>query len=391
MGLLLLLGGSGFDVRSQLFAAGEAGAWYDPSDLSSMWQDAAGVTPVTATSDPVGLILDKSRSAPSMGANQITNGGFATDSDWTKGTGWSIGSGVATKAAGSAALLSQAQTMTAGRYYIVTYTITRSAGTITPQFAGGSTVSGTARSSSGTYTDIMTAVSGNNTVQFSADASFAGTVDNVSVKVLSAGNHAYQVTSGARPSLSISSGLSALSFDGSDDFLVTNAINFSGTDKMTTFVGVRKLTDAAQGVIAELTTGYGSSTGSLALVASSNYAGTPGAFYLALSRGSAGISASHVSIIDTVAAPSTNVLTSLDDIAGDSTILRVNGTARPAGTGDKGSGNFANAAFYIGRRGGASSPFNGLMYQCIIRGAATSAASLASAERFVATKCGVTI
>ena len=203
MGLLMLMGDSGFNVRSELFGAGEVGAWYDPSDLSSMWQDAAGNTPVTATSDPVGLILDKSQAPPSMGANQITNGGFAADSDWTKGTGWSIGSGVATKAAGSAALLSQAQTMTAGRYYIVTYTITRSAGTITPQFAGGSTVSGTARSSSGTYTDIMTAVSGNNTIQFSADSSFAGTVDDVSVKVLSAGNHAYQVTSGQRPSLSI--------------------------------------------------------------------------------------------------------------------------------------------------------------------------------------------
>lgn len=35
-------------------------AWYDPSDLSTMFQDSAGTTPVTADGDPVGLILDKS-------------------------------------------------------------------------------------------------------------------------------------------------------------------------------------------------------------------------------------------------------------------------------------------------------------------------------------------
>jgi len=44
----------------QLFLAGEQGAWYDPSDLSTMFQDAAGTIPVTADGDPVGLMLDKS-------------------------------------------------------------------------------------------------------------------------------------------------------------------------------------------------------------------------------------------------------------------------------------------------------------------------------------------
>ena len=43
-----------------LFAQNEQGAWYDPSDLSTMFQDAAGTTPVTADGQPVGKILDKS-------------------------------------------------------------------------------------------------------------------------------------------------------------------------------------------------------------------------------------------------------------------------------------------------------------------------------------------
>ncbi len=45
---------------SQLFAAGEQGVWYDPSDFSTMFQDAAGTIPVTAVGQSVGLIRDKS-------------------------------------------------------------------------------------------------------------------------------------------------------------------------------------------------------------------------------------------------------------------------------------------------------------------------------------------
>jgi len=45
---------------ANLFTAGEQGAWYDPSDFSTMFQDSAGTTPVTAVGQPVGKILDKS-------------------------------------------------------------------------------------------------------------------------------------------------------------------------------------------------------------------------------------------------------------------------------------------------------------------------------------------
>lgn len=45
---------------SSLFASGEQGVWYDPSDFSTMFQDSAGTIPVTAVGQPVGRILDKS-------------------------------------------------------------------------------------------------------------------------------------------------------------------------------------------------------------------------------------------------------------------------------------------------------------------------------------------
>jgi hypothetical protein len=43
-----------------LFANSEKGAWYDPSDISTLFQDDAGTTPVTVDGDPVGLMIDQS-------------------------------------------------------------------------------------------------------------------------------------------------------------------------------------------------------------------------------------------------------------------------------------------------------------------------------------------
>jgi hypothetical protein len=45
---------------ADLFASSEQGAWYGPSDLSTLFQDSAGTTPVTTAGEPVGLMLDKS-------------------------------------------------------------------------------------------------------------------------------------------------------------------------------------------------------------------------------------------------------------------------------------------------------------------------------------------
>ena len=378
MGMLLLNGSTDFNPR-ELFASGEQGLWLDPSDFSTMWQDAAGDTPVTAASDPVALILDKSRSGPSMGSNQVTNGGFGADSDWTKGTGWAIGSGVATKTAGSASLLSQAQTMTAGRYYIVTYTITRTAGSITPQFAGGSTVSGTARSTSGTFTDIMTVVSGNNTLQLSADASFAGTVDNVSLKELSAGNHAYQTTSASRPTLQTTGGLWYLSFDGSDDSLVTNSVDFSATDEMTVIAGVRKLTDSSYPMIVESSVNWSANNGAFSLSGNLNNG------YAWSSRGTGGATVLTTDYL----APVTTVLGLQSHIAGPSLELRANGSLVNTSSATQGLGNYGNWPIYIGRRGGSTLPYTGHIYQLIIRGKTTPTGKLLEAERFVGKKTGV--
>lgn len=54
------LGVGGVFNPISLFKGGEQGAWYDPSDLRTLFQDAEGTIPVTADGDPVGLMRDKS-------------------------------------------------------------------------------------------------------------------------------------------------------------------------------------------------------------------------------------------------------------------------------------------------------------------------------------------
>lgn len=86
---LSALRGAGFSP-SQLFAAGEKGAWYDPSDLSTMFTDTAGTTPASVDG-PVGRINDKSGNgyhllqgtAGSRPTLRLASGRYSLDFDGT--------------------------------------------------------------------------------------------------------------------------------------------------------------------------------------------------------------------------------------------------------------------------------------------------------------------
>jgi len=82
---LLADAASSFNPAS-LFANGEPGVWYDPSDFSTMFQDAAGTTPVTAVEQPVGLLLDRSKGL-ALGSNLATDSN-AIETDVNATTGW---------------------------------------------------------------------------------------------------------------------------------------------------------------------------------------------------------------------------------------------------------------------------------------------------------------
>ena len=83
---------------------------------------------------------------------KVTNGDFASGASWTTGAGWAIAAGTANATASSAGL-TQSITFSPGRSYTVVFTLSGfAAGTVTPRFTGGTTVTGTARSANGTYT-----------------------------------------------------------------------------------------------------------------------------------------------------------------------------------------------------------------------------------------------
>lgn len=175
-----------------------------------------------------------------------------------------------------------------------------------------------------------------------------------------------------------------LALDGTDDSFGTNSINFTGGDAMSVFAGVTKLSDAAQGVIAELSATIASNNGAFLLTAPNSAA----ANYNFSSKGTAQADATTSA---TYAAPTTDVLTGQADISSDTLTLRIDGASAASSTTDQGTGNYGNYPLFIGRRNNASLPFNGRLYSLIVAGKTVSASELASTEAYVAAKTGVTL
>ena len=179
----------------------------------------------------------------------------------------------------------------------------------------------------------------------------------------------------------------AFLFDGVDDSLYTASnMDLSGTDKVTVLAGVRKLSDAAAGLMVELSANGDTNNG--AFYASVAPSGQP-AYAVAVRGTSLGY---YVPV--TYTAPITNVVAALADI-GASTLAteivpRINGVLdQDGGVGGVGTGNFGSYVLFIGRRNNASNPLNGKVYQLIVRGALTDAATLAQAERYVGARTGI--
>jgi hypothetical protein len=153
-----------------------------------------------------------------------------------------------------------------------------------------------------------------------------------------------------------------------------------GVDKVQVFAGVRKLSDAARGTIVEHSATIASNNGSFHLTA-------PNAASATFGFESKGTTLTDA--VATFAAPTTRVVTGIGDIAGDSTIIRANGTQQDQDTADQGTGNYLAYPIYIGRRGGTTLPFNGQIYSMIVRfGANLDAGTITPTETFVNGKTG---
>ncbi len=108
----------------------------------------------------------------------VTNGDFATDSDWTKGTGWTISGGTATRTDASAYTALAQSILTTGKTYTVTYTVSGASGGGVRARLGGDYIG----SYNGNGTHTVSGVCGQySDFQLMGETNFAGSVDNVSV------------------------------------------------------------------------------------------------------------------------------------------------------------------------------------------------------------------
>ena len=117
-----------------------------------------------------------------LGSELITNGDFAVDGSWAKGTGWTISGGSLNALATTTATFQQNTGIVTNKTYKVTYTISNYvSGSVRIEIGRANVSVGAVRSANGTYTEYITAL-GDDEVYFDGLAAFTGSIDNVSVK-----------------------------------------------------------------------------------------------------------------------------------------------------------------------------------------------------------------
>jgi hypothetical protein len=249
---------------SLLFANAEKGAWFDASDTTTLFQDAAGTIPVTATGQPVGRWLDKS---------------------------------------------------------------------------------------------------GN-------------------------GNHATQHVAANRPTYQIDAeGNPNVTFDGSNDFLATATIDFTATAKMTVGLGLNVVGSASAAAPLSLGNDISSRNGTFLFGAPS--ATADHSLYL---RGTNTLKAAVSNVSD-----GDDIIVGLFDISQTTkeleiiprlNFIQLSGSSITWTGTDAGTGNFANQPLYVGSHSGSNLPFNGKIYQIVVRGAASNDTQIRQIEEWLDSKVG---
>jgi hypothetical protein len=439
-----LVRGGASSSPASLFAASEPGVWYDPSDLTTLFQDNLGATPVTAPAQTVGLILDKSgrgnhatqatlAQRPIYGINPITGTrNLLTYTEQFDNAAWTktnttvsadnvtapIGTLNADTATTTAAvgLVSRAVTISANSdtytaYLYVKYISGSANIMLRSALTGGTAVAKILRINSQTgalvasdTTYAITDVGGgwyriamqitNNGTNTTFNYQMYCTDDATSTNAiaiwgaqleLGSTATAYQkvVTQYEVTEAGVQSA-SYIAFDGVDDGMVTGTIT-PATNKAQVFAGVRKLSDVA-GIIYETSVAAFLNSGSISAFSGFNGA-VAGAYWSVYSRGNGFLVTTTTGA--TFAAPSTAVVTQIADIAAPTNTLRVNAAQQAAVTTTQGTGNYLAYPLYIGRRGGASLPLNGRIYSLIVRfGANLTDGQITSTESWVNSKTG---
>ena len=122
-----------------------------------------------------------------LGDELVTNGDFATDSDWTKGTGWSISDGSANcdgTQTSPTNLIQNNLSLGTGKILKITFQLKdhQAGSLIYVNLTGTGTLDFENIDANGTYVAYSGLSTGDNFITFRADADFIGSIDNISVK-----------------------------------------------------------------------------------------------------------------------------------------------------------------------------------------------------------------
>lgn len=325
-------------------------------NTATLFQDAAGTIPVTAVEQPVGRILDKSG-----------RGNHASQAN-TPSRAW----------------LRARYNLYLNSETLSTQNVTVSAGQHRLRFEGTGTItlSGAATGTFSAGTHTVTCTTGTLT------STVSGVVTRADLRApgIPTSLPPYQRIAAATDYDTVGFPV-YLDPDGTDDSYQTGSIDFTATDKVTIWAGMRKVDDTLQ-MFCELSAAWFASNGTFLVL-------TGDAFSSKYSSGARGTGPSDQTVAGRFTsglypAPDSAVITAQHDIAGDLSRIRRNGSSDGAidGTGDKGTGNFGNYPLYLFSRGGTSVRWKGQFYGLIIRGAATDTTQIEQTEQWLNSKMG---
>lgn len=457
---------------ARLFGATDTGWFYDLSDMSTLFQDAAGTTPVTAVGQPVGLCLDKSgrgnhrsqsTSLPRPTYARHPLGGIRNlltfteqfdNAAWVKSNATVTANAAVAPDGTTTADLLVADTASAVHKASYTFTYVATTGVVSfyvksagLRYFGVGTVSTTptryaffdfnninsftkASNSTADFASVAVTLVADGWYRVSVSDAYLGGSSNNLLRIYALGSQpasaggfseaslaytgdgtsgiliwgaqlelgstatayqrvvsAFDVTEAGVPDLYY------LAYDGTDDCLSTSAFAW-GSDKATVVAGVRKLSDAATGMLVE----FGPTVNGTAGTWSHILPDTTSAGSLGLDL--RGNGTSGVQRVSTGTAPATFVSATAFDLSGttfdtERPVKRINGAAATvlssAGSTDTGGGNFTSQQTFFGARGGTSLFFNGREYSQFAINRLLTANELSQIERYTAQKTGVTL
>ena len=166
-----------------------------------------------------------------------------------------------------------------------------------------------------------------------------------------------------------------LKFNGTNTAYATPSIDFTGTDKMTVWAGVTKLSGTTVALIAS--SGVGS--GSFELFGQRWPAGGSHKYAFGIRNGSL---IEAIPVAERLA-PDAAVLTGIGNTSVGVATLRINGVDLVVSAASPSGVNYGNYPLSIGSRAGTQLYFNGRLYSLIVRGAQSSLSQIEATENLI--------